>query len=315
MRAHDVRCTPQEFQAAVNVTFHRFESGHYDDLHQDMWESLPAQIALLAEDCLRAPGVPEKIRMLDIGCGTGLATELLLRSPLGKRVVEIDLLDTSPQMLERAKQRHKQWGKTGESRLGLVEDLPHNLQYDLVITCSVLHHVPDLAKFLGAVADLQRARPNALFLHLQDPNGDALNSPELEGRKKRLSEGALPEWAGRLAPSRILGRIRREFKGEQGQDYISKTIRELVDSGITPKPLSPADLYAITDIHVHDGGGISVANNKAWLPDYDLVSQRTYAFFGVLASTLSGNEKAEEERLIEERSQHGEYLAAAWRRK
>ena len=54
---HGVHCSAAEFHAAVNVAFHRFESEHYDELHQDMWRSLPRQIHLLAEDCLEA-GAP-----------------------------------------------------------------------------------------------------------------------------------------------------------------------------------------------------------------------------------------------------------------
>src|SRR5689334_18584067 len=93
MGRHGVRCTAEEFHSAVNITFHKLESEQYDELHHDMWESLPRQVSLLAEDCLRG-GMPESIRMLDIGCGTGLATDSLLKSPLGGRIAEIDLLDT-----------------------------------------------------------------------------------------------------------------------------------------------------------------------------------------------------------------------------
>lgn len=313
MRRHGVRATSQEFQAAVNVVFHRFESEHYDDFHQDMWQSLPAQIDLLAADCLAA-GVPENIRMLDIGCGTGLATECLLRSPLRERIQDIDLLDSSEEMLSRANARRKQWGKSGRNRRGLVEDLPPDSQYDLIITSSVLHHVPDLAKFLGAISVLQRNRPQACFVHLQDPNGEATDDTALNERKAGLSKGKLPEWAARLTPSRILGRLKREIKGEQGQDYLSKTNRELIRSGMIETPLTTPEIFAITDIHVHDGGGISISQNKTWLPDYDLVSRRSYAFFGVLWSDLPDAQKKVEEQLIREGAQNGEYVAAVWRR-
>lgn len=53
MRRHGVRCSAAEFHAAVNVTFHRFEAEEYDQLHRDMWDSLPQQIALLSGDCQR----------------------------------------------------------------------------------------------------------------------------------------------------------------------------------------------------------------------------------------------------------------------
>ena len=31
----------RDFQRAINVYFHDEEASHYDDLHQEMWESLP----------------------------------------------------------------------------------------------------------------------------------------------------------------------------------------------------------------------------------------------------------------------------------
>jgi SAM-dependent methyltransferase len=131
MRRHGARCSPSEFHAAVNVAFHRYESELYDELHRDMWESLPLQIALLAGDCLRVAGAaePGPLRMLDIGCGTGLATDLLLRSPLGPFITEVDLLDTSTAMLARAQQRRQQWGKPrrGGGRVGGKSGRPEAL--------------------------------------------------------------------------------------------------------------------------------------------------------------------------------------------
>src|SRR5579862_2926055 len=72
MQRNGVTGSASDFHAAVNVCFHRFESEVYDELHQDMWQSLPQQGKLLVDDCLR-DGLPDQIRMLDIGSGTGLA--------------------------------------------------------------------------------------------------------------------------------------------------------------------------------------------------------------------------------------------------
>jgi len=251
--------------------------------------------------------------MLDIGCGTGLATDSLLRSALGPRVTEIDLLDTSTAMLSRAAERRKTWGKPGENIEGLVNSLVGRKQYDLIITSSVLHHVPDLAPFLAAVTDLQKGSPgSSLFLHLQDPNGDFAQDPKRRDRAARIP-ARLPEWLARLSPQRVVGRLMREIKGEQGQDYLSKTKQELVKSGVVATPLSTLEIFTITDIHVQDGNGISLEQMKSWLPAYDLVSRRSYGFFGPLWSSLPPNLRAEEEQLIREQAPEGEYVAAAWR--
>jgi SAM-dependent methyltransferase len=314
MRRNGATCSPAEFHAAVNTTFHRYESEVYDDLHSDMWQSLPRQVDLLAQDCLRSPElVPREIRMLDIGCGTGLATDALLRTPLGERVIEIDLVDTSKAMMAHAQNRRKLWGRPGMAFEGLVEDLPPK-HYDLIITSSVLHHVPDLASFLRAVTNLQKtAHGHALFLHMQDPNGDAFNDPEKLARAAEFPRSKMPEWFNRLAPKRVWGRLTRELSGQQGQDYLSKANRELVRLGIVKTPLRTADMFAITDVHVHDGQGVSIGKLKDWLSSYDLVSSRSYGFFGELWSSLPANLRVREEQLTQSKAQNGEFLSAAWR--
>ena len=312
MRRHSVQLSPQQFHAAVNVTFHRFESEVYDEAHRDMWDSLPQQVELLASCCLKYP-VPEHIRMLDIGCGTGLATDCLLRSSLGSRVTEVDLLDTSPAMLARAQKRREQWNRPGAATEGIVENLPAGKTYDLIVTCSVLHHVPDLSSFLKAVAGLQKNVPGALFLHLQDPNGDFLDDPQRAERAAEYKPIQVPDTIARFKPGRILARLKRELKGEQHQDYISKTNRELIEKGFISNPLTVDEIFSITDIHVRDGG-ISIGRMTPWLPDYQLVTHRSYGFFGALRSSLPPHLQRREDQYIEAGEKTGGHVAAAWRR-
>ncbi|HUA62378.1 MAG TPA: methyltransferase [Verrucomicrobiae bacterium] len=314
IRRHGAGCSPKELQAAVNVTFHRFESECYDELHQDMWQSLPVQVNLLAGDAIRGGVAAERIRLLDCGCGTGLATDCLLRSPIGERIESVDLLDTSAEMLARAEERRKNsWRKPGKAMQGLIEGIAGDEAYNLVITCSVLHHVPDLSSFLKSVRFLQKDQEKGLFIHLQDPNGDYTDDPERLRREAEVAQKA-PEWMTRFSPRRVLGRLRREIAGEQGQDYLSKTNRELIRQGLISSPLSTEDLFRITDIQVRDGGGISTEQMKGWLPDYEMVSRRSYSFFGVLRSNLPPKLLALEEELTAKGAANGGHVAAVWSR-
>ena len=310
MERRGAACTPEEFQQAVNVTFHRFESEVYDELHQDMWQSLPGEIARLV-DAAAAKGYPagERLRALDIGCGTGLATDALLRSGLGARVEEVTLLDTSAQMLRRATARAAGWTartRPVEGLLAAAEDGP----FDVIITSSVLHHVPDIGAFLGEVA--RRQRPGGLFLHVQDPNGDAAADPELERRSQQMAARRPPEWKERLTPQRVAGRLKRMLTGALPDDYISRTLRQLVADGVVREPLTVAELYRITDIHVHNGAGISARRVGAALPDYELAAARAYGFFGEMPSTLPEDLAREERRLSESGSLAGAWIGAAW---
>ena len=109
------------------------------------------------------------------GVELGLATQCVLGTPLGQAVGSIDLLDTSRAMLARAAERAKDWRLPVQTFEGLVDVLPSDREYDLIVTCSVLHHVPDIAGFLRSVDRLQAN--GGLFLHAQDPNGDYLTDP------------------------------------------------------------------------------------------------------------------------------------------
>src|ERR1700753_2282757 len=104
---HGTAASVEEFQQQVNLHFHAIQASDYDSLHKEMWESLPVQFQLLAEDALSSGNPGQNLRLLDIGSGTGLSTDLLLKTPLGKRIREVCLLDTSSAMLEVALKRSR----------------------------------------------------------------------------------------------------------------------------------------------------------------------------------------------------------------
>ncbi len=213
-------------------------------------------------------------------------------------------------MLRRALERAEKLAVPVRQFEGLLESLPAVQQYDVIVTSSVLHHVPDLAGFFRAVRSMQR--PGGIFLHVQDPNGDYMNDPEL---KRRMTEVApkLPEWAQRLHPRRVLARVQREISGQQGQDYIAKANRALINQGLIKEPLTVAELYAITDIHVHDGAGISMRELRGLVPDYELLGQRSYGFFGQLSYGLPKRFRVREDELIAAGALNGVHIGAIWR--
>jgi len=313
MDRRGARCGLEEFHQSVNVFFHNFESEVYDREHQDMWRSLPRQFDLLVGDWLQSSTPPpSEIHLLDIGCGTGLASDCLLKTPIGPRIRSIDLLDTSPSMLQRAAERSASWGVPVQRHLGLLNALPPGRRYHLIVTCSVLHHVPDLPEFLAAVSALQS--PGGAFLHLQDPNGDFLEDAELRRRMAAVSPSPLLERLNRFTPRRIFGRLYREITGKQGQDYVSKTNRALLEHGVVTEPLSVHEIFCITDIHVQDGQGVSIPRMEPWLPGYSCLSHRSYAFFGILASALPKRRRPMEEDLIARRAANGLHIGAVWRK-
>jgi 2-polyprenyl-3-methyl-5-hydroxy-6-metoxy-1,4-benzoquinol methylase len=311
MRRRGVRVGASEFQNAVNITFHEFESEVYDQEHSDMWNSLPQQFGLLVGDCLRQIRISSGLRLLDVGCGTGLAFECLLHTAIGEHIKSIDLIDTSPAMLKRATDRARKTGLPVAAYEGLLDVLPPENKYDVIVTCSVLHHVPDVQQFLLQVRRHQA--DDGIFLHLQDPNGDFLTDIQLNSRIEQAARRPLPNFAYRLKPARVIGRLRRIITARKPEDYISKTNSALLQSGIVATPLTVAELFSITDIHVHDDLGISFSRMKSWLPDYRCIAKRTYGFYGRLWSTLPASLQKEEEHLIQCGAENGFHIGAAWR--
>jgi SAM-dependent methyltransferase len=89
-------------------------------------------------------------RVADLGCGTG-RTGVWLKA---RGVGEIDGVDLSPEMLEAARAR----GVYGSLREGEVADTGlAGGAYDLVVSCLVDEHLPDLRPLYGEAARLARA--------------------------------------------------------------------------------------------------------------------------------------------------------------
>lgn len=109
----------------------------------------PLMLDLIGE--LSASLFPQAKTLLDIGCGAGNNTIKILRN-----VPELacDLLDLSPKMLERARQRVLA-ETSGEVRIFCGDfrtvDLPEGY-YDIVVAAAVLHHLRDEADWRTAFA-------------------------------------------------------------------------------------------------------------------------------------------------------------------
>jgi 2-polyprenyl-3-methyl-5-hydroxy-6-metoxy-1,4-benzoquinol methylase len=318
MQKYGVASSPDEFHRSVNLVFHKAESRVYDIVHRSMWESLPQQYELLMAEVGRAGGLLKNgLIVLDAGCGTGLASDLLLRTGLRTSIAEVDLLDTSSEMLQQAKERAETWNVKTKLLQGTAENLTScTRRYDIILVCSVLHHIPDLTSFLNQIQMLQS--DGGILIHLQDPNGDYLTSPVLKKRMAELEE-ALPSesqrWLSRLHPRRVLRKIKRELTRTNSEsDYIGMVNKELLESGIIRKRMNAVDIWTVTDIHVHDGNGISIKQMSQSLDQYQLIATRSYAFFGRLSSALPIPFLTREQELIQQNASDGSQIAGVWRR-
>jgi len=312
---YGVTCSLEEFQEAVNVVFHDMESSLYDEIHVDMWKSLPRQFQLLADDIAIASSATD-LRLLDIGSGTGLSAVQLLETSLGSRIKTVHLLDTSTKMLDQAREKLTAYPVQVETTHGPSSSLDAGSGFDVIVTSSVLHHVPDLADFCGTVCRLQR--DGGFFVHLQDPNADSHGTHSRVAREcewKQRSSSGLAHSLGRWAPQRLASSLVRRLIGRQNRTYIDRTNDELIARGVIRQPMSAIDIWAVTDIHIGSGQGISVLELKDLLPSHRLLATRSYGFFSVLENCLPDDLKAIERELIQQQSLEGCYVSAAWQKR
>lgn len=316
MSKYGVLCSPKQFHQSVNLAFHRAESRVYDQCHRCMWDSLPQQWRLLVQDYLQTGvEIPSDLVALDIGCGTGLASDLLLNSDLGRHISQIDLLDTSLEMLNRAKERARTWSATATCLHGELERLTSSAhKYDVIIVCSVLHHIPDLASFFKHLRAMQAQ--GGILIHLQDPNGDFLNDSELQQRTSALvaQNRRLPGWLRRWNPKCVVNAALRRLSGQSQDTYIKRTNDELLSFRIIGKAMSAPDIWAVTDIHCSDGLGIQIKQLRRHLPDYMLLSRRSYGFFGKLYSELPPPFRQKEQELIRQKALNGSFISGIWKK-
>lgn len=98
--------------------------------------------------------VPPGARVLEIGCGSGYGTQLLLTRFDPARV---DAVDLDPAMIARAERRLARFGDRVRLAQGSVTDLQAALDseddsYDVVVDFGIVHHVPEWRAALDEVA-------------------------------------------------------------------------------------------------------------------------------------------------------------------
>lgn len=134
----------ERFDADVE-RFANLETGQSTTMDAALVLALVSQAALAL--------VPQPRRMLDLGCGAGNNTLMVLRQVPG---LACDLLDLSQPMLERAQQRVAGL-RPGRVTLhwGDFRQVPlEEAAYDLVVAAAVLHHLRDTEDWTGAFQKL-----------------------------------------------------------------------------------------------------------------------------------------------------------------
>jgi hypothetical protein len=99
------------------------------------------------------------------------------------------------------------------------------------------------------------------------------------------------------------------------RSYIDETNDELIRRHVIGERMTAAELWSITDLHEYHSSGISIVDIARRLPECDLVSSRSYCFWGELESDLPSRYRKIEHELIARKAQNGCRSGALWVRK
>ncbi len=153
------KSTPDEIRERFDADVERFSNL---DTGQSATMDAPLAMALITEAAVRS--TREIHRVLDIGCGAGNNT-IKLRQAYGQDF-DVDLMDLSRPMLDRAKQR------VAAVNRGSVQIFQQDIRvaslaashYDVILAAAVLHHLRDVSEWKSVFrAIFASLRPGGSF--------------------------------------------------------------------------------------------------------------------------------------------------------
>ena len=129
----------------------------YDEIHQQTGISWGKQIRDIVSQYIS----PQKCKILDLGCGTGLELEEILKKSPESEIVCVDL---SKEMLKKLEIKYKNYNIKTINQNFFDVDLGLD-EYDYVISVMALHHFFEKEKLLLYKRIFTSLKENGLFIN------------------------------------------------------------------------------------------------------------------------------------------------------
>lgn len=193
-------------------------SAHFDNSAAD-WDQRPTSQQLVVVPPRLMAQVPfgAKDRVLDLGAGTGL-----LAAAIAPQVAHVTAIDMSAPMLEVLKAKGHANITTVLGDVAQYSKL-HAQQYSAVVSCMVLHHIPDTEDTFRAIAELLQPGGRIALVDLFAEDGSFHGTPEENEEKGVLHHGFEPDALYALASEMGFADIRfqqiAEVQQRNGRAY------------------------------------------------------------------------------------------------
>jgi len=298
-----------ELVVEVNRLFHATEATLYDGSHPEIHDQLPQ----VWRDLLAQVEVPAGARWstLDFGAGTGFATAQTVTLLPPGTVTRTVCVDLSPEMLAHCRARVSPLMPQAEFR----EDLPTDGAFNLLLTNSVLHHLPDVDAQLARIEPL--LAPNAWWVLGHEPSSRFYRNAELRAHFDAYMRQH--RWQRFLRPGLYLEHLRNLFAGDPRR----AAARASVAAGLFQREPDPDTIDRLVDFgvahsleEVEAGRGLDVRElERRFAGRWKLVAVRSYSFMGSLfEGRLPSAWQTRCSELARRFPEDGANFCAVWRR-
>jgi SAM-dependent methyltransferase len=152
---------------AVNALYHAAEAPQYDGTHAEVFEQLPP-IWSEGLHWLQQRRETSEWRVIDFGCGTGFEARQLLAHVPPAQVASLTCYDPSPEMLAVCRRNLHSLYPAARFTGSLDEVIASSQTCNLVLSNSVLHHLPDPVQTMVALG--VHAAPDAVWIAGHEPS-------------------------------------------------------------------------------------------------------------------------------------------------
>jgi SAM-dependent methyltransferase len=309
----------------LNKFYHEHEAARYETTHPEIFEQLPALWnemldafdRLESERTRSSEAKSRKLRILNIGCGTGFEAEQCLRHFGSDRVERLVCVDPSERMLGQCRRALLPWGKVIQYMTSSSDLDKTGPGFHLLITNAVLHHMPDPIHAIRELAPFLSS--DAMWLSGHEPSRRFYHNPDC--KSLLLSYNAYNRWKRLSSPRKYLRKILRLTGIEEfPSDYAARRAFEAALFERRP----PASLVSrVVDYHVviaddegDDTRGFDFTKlESAFVGDWELLQHKTYSFLGPwYEGRLPAYWQAAARGLSEKHPDDGASSCLVWRR-